>query len=60
MYFSKFPMMVYDVKGNKSYKLLPHILRRVKLRSGLRSSRFVFDKYSVKEGARPEDIAVKY
>ena len=60
MYFSKFPMMVYDVKGNKSYKLLPHILRRVKLRSGLRSSRFVFDKYSVKEGERPEDIAFKY
>ena len=60
MYFSKFPMMVYDIKGNKNYKLLPHILRRVKLRSGLRSSRFVFDKYSVKEGERPEDIAFKY
>ena len=52
--------MVYDVKGNKEYKLLPDILKRVKLRSGLSASRFVFDKYDVKEGERPEDIAFKY
>ena len=60
MYFSKFPLMVYDVKGNKNYRLLPDILRRVKLRSGLSSSRLVFDKYNVKEGEKPEDIAFKY
>ena len=60
MYFSKFPLMVYDVKNNKNYKLLPDILKRVKLRSGLSSSRFVFDKYNLKEGERPEDIAFKY
>ena len=60
MYFSKFPLMVYDVKNNKNYKLLPDILKRVKLRSGLSSSRFVFDKYNVKEGERPEDIAFIY
>ena len=60
MYFSKFPLMAYDIKGNKSYKLLPDILRRVKLRSSLSSSRFVFDKYNVKEGEKPEDIAFKY
>ena len=59
MYFSKFPLMVYDVKNNKNYKLLPDILKRVKLRSGLSSSRFVFDKYNVKEGENPEDIATK-
>jgi len=60
MYFSKFPLMAYDIKGNKSYKLLPDILRRVKLRSSLSSSRFVFDKYNVKEGENPEDVAFKY
>jgi hypothetical protein len=60
MYFSKFPLMAYDIKGNKSYKLLPDILRRVKLRSSLSSSRFVFDKYNVKEGEKPEDVAFKY
>ena len=29
-YFSKFPLMIYDMKGNENYKLLPDILRRVK------------------------------
>ena len=56
-YFSRFPMMTYDVAGNKNYKLLPDILRRVKLRSGLRSSSFMFDKYDVKDGEKPEDVA---
>tara|TARA_X000001382_G_scaffold127416_1_gene115247 strand:- start:143 stop:682 length:540 start_codon:yes stop_codon:yes gene_type:complete len=60
MYFSKFPLKVYDVKGDKKYKLLPDILRRVKLRSSLASSRFVFDKYNVKENENPEDVAFKY
>ena len=60
MYFSKFPLRVYDVEGNKNFKLLPDILRRVKVRSGLASSRFVFDKYNVKEGEKPEDVAFKY
>jgi hypothetical protein len=48
------------MKGNQQYKLLPNILRRVKLRSGLRSSAFLFDKYDVKDGERPEDVAFKY
>ena len=52
--------MVYDIKGNKTYKLLPDILKRVKIRSGLSASRFVFDKYNVKEGEKPEDVAFKY
>ena len=58
-YFSRFPLMVYDVKGDIDYKLLPDILRRVKLRSGLRSGSFLFDDYDVKDGERPEDIAFK-
>jgi len=59
-YFSRFPMMTYDVAGNKEYKLLPDILRRVKLRSGLRSSSFMFEKYDVKDGEKPEDVAFKW
>jgi hypothetical protein len=59
-YFDRFPMMAYDVKGDGNYKLLPDILRRVKLRSGLRSSSFMFDKYDVKDGENPEDIAFKW
>jgi hypothetical protein len=59
-YFDKFPLMAYDMKGNQKYKLLPNILRRVKLRSGIRSGAFLFDNYDVKDGERPEDIAFKH
>ena len=59
-YFDRFPLMTYDVKGDGKYKLLPDILRRVKLRSGLRSSAFIFDKYDVKDGEKPEDVAYKW
>ena len=58
-YFSRFPLMVYDVKGNEDYKLLPDILRRVKIRSGLRAGSFLFDKYDVRDGEKPEDVAFK-
>jgi len=59
-YFSRFPLMAYDVKGNEQYKLLPNILKRVKLRAGIASGLFVFDNYDVVAGERPEDIAFKY
>jgi len=52
--------MAYDMKGDKNYKLLPNILRRVKLRAGIRSGTFLFDNYDVKDGERPEDVAFKW
>ena len=52
--------MAYDVAGNENYKLLPNILRRVKLRTGIRSGSFLFDSYDVVDGERPEDVAFKY
>ena len=58
-YFRKFPMMAYDIAGNENYKLLPNILRRVKLRSGIRLGSFLFDNYDVSDGERPEDIAFR-
>ena len=60
MYFSRFPLMAYDIKGTSVYKLVPDILRRVKLRSGIRSGVMLFDNYDVKDGERPEDIAFKW
>ena len=59
-YFNRFPLMAYDVAGDKNYKLLPNIIKRVKLRSGLRSGSFLFDNYDVKDGENPEDIAFKW
>ena len=59
-YFSRFPLFVYDVKNNNNYKLLPEILRRVKLRATIKSGGMIFDKYDVKEGEKPEDVAYKW
>jgi hypothetical protein len=59
-YFSKFPLLAYDIKGDKVRKLLPDILRRVKLRSTIKSGGMLFDKYDVKEGEKPEDVAYKW
>ena len=59
-YFSRFPLFVYDVKNNSNYKLLPDILRRVKLRSTIKSGGMIFDKYDVKENEKPEDVAFKW
>ena len=52
--------MAYDMAGNRVYKLLPDILRRVKLRAGIRSGAFIFDNYDVKDGEKPEDVAFKW
>ena len=59
-YFSKFPLLAYDIKGDKVRKLLPDILRRVKLRSTIKSGGMLFDTYDVKNGEKPEDIAFKW
>ena len=59
-YFSKFPLITYDIKGDKIRKLLPDILRRVKLRAAIKSGGMLFDKYDVKEGEKPEDVAFKW
>jgi len=59
-YFNKFPLITYDIKGDKIRKLLPDILRRVKLRATIKSGGILFDKYDVKEGEKPEDVAYKW
>ena len=59
-YFSKFPVITYDIKGDKIRKLLPDILRRVKLRATIKSGGMLFEKYDVKEGEKPEDVAFKW
>ena len=60
MYFSRFPLTTYGIKGDGIYKLLPDILRRVKLRSGIKAGAFIFTEYDVRDGEKPEDVAVKW
>ena len=52
--------MIYDMKNDGNYKLLPDILRRVKQRSAIKSGQFIFDNYDVIDGEKPEDIAYKW
>ena len=59
-YFDKFPLMTYDMKNNNVYKLVPDILRRVKLRASIKSGVFLFDKFDVPMGDKPEDVAFKF
>ena len=59
-YFNKFPLLAYDIKGDKVRKLLPDILKRVKLKSVIKSGGMIFERYDVKDGEKPEDIAFKW
>ena len=59
-YFDRFPLMTYDMKNNNVYKLVPDILRRVKLRAAIKSGVFLFDKFDVPMGDKPEDVAFKF
>ena len=58
-YFSRFPLMAYRIKEGDPVKLMPQIIKRVKLRSNLKNGLLIFDKYDVRYGEKPEDIATK-
>ena len=59
MYFNKIPYILYDSKGQGDYKEVTNLLRRVALRTKVRSNVLFFDTYDVKEGETPEIIADK-
>ena len=59
-FFQKFPMLAYDITNTENYKLLPDILRRVKIRTAINSASMLFDQYDVRVGEKPEDIAFKW
>ena len=59
LYFSYFPKLLYDIDNTKSFKLVTDIIRRVKVREGILNSVFIFDKYDVVSGEKPEDVSFK-
>ena len=59
MYFSNFPLIPYDSVGNGEFKLVTNLLRRVAIRSKVRTNTMIFDTYDVKEGETPEMLADK-
>ena len=59
MYFQNFPLIPYDSVGNGDYKLVTNLLKRVALRTKVKTNTSLFDTYNVKEGQTPEMIADK-
>ena len=59
MYFANFPYIIYDSVGNGDFKLVTNLLRRVAVRSKVKTNTLLFDTYDVKEGETPEMIAHK-
>ena len=59
MYFSNFPIIVYDAVGNNNFKLVTNLLKRVGVRAKVKVNTLLFDTYDVKEGETPESIADK-
>ena len=59
MYFSHFPVTVYDSVGNGDFKLVTHLLKRVALHSKAKAVSSLFDTYDVRSGETPEMIAHK-
>ena len=59
MYFGSFPVIPYDSKGDLEFKDVTNLLRRVGIRTKLKSNALLYDTYNVKEGETPEMIAHK-
>ena len=53
MYFENFPVITYKKKD------VTNLLRRVAIRSKVKTNTLIFDTYDVKEGETPEIIADK-
>ena len=59
MYFGHFPLIPYDSVGDGNFKLVTNLLKRVAIRSKVKTNVLVFDTYDVKSGETPELIADK-
>ncbi len=59
-YFEEYPKIVYDLVGKGDYKVVTDLLRRVKVRDGVKNNVSLFDKYNVKDGETPEQVSQKF
>ena len=59
MQFESFPTIFYDANGDGTFKDVKNLLRRVGLRTLVKTNVLLFDTYEVKEGETPEMIAHK-
>ena len=59
MYFANFPLIIYDSVGNNEFKVVTNLMKRVALRTKVRTNTLLYDTYDVKEGETPEMLADK-
>ena len=59
MYFGSFPFIPYDAKGDGEFVVATNMLKRVALKTKIRTNTLLYDTYDVKEGETPEEIADK-
>ena len=59
MYFENFPVVLYDSVGKGDFKFVTNLLRRVGLRTKIKSNILLFDTYDILSGQTPEEIADK-
>ena len=59
MYFRNIPTIIYDSVGDGEFKDVTNLLRRVTVRSKVKTNTMLYDTYDVKEGETPEMIADK-
>ena len=57
MYFANFPVIPYDSVGDGNFKIVTNLLKRVDVRTKIKTNIAIFDTYDVKEGETPEIIA---
>ena len=60
MYFSHFPLLVYDAVGTGDYKLVTNLIKRVAMHAKAKSVASIFDTYDVRSGETPEMVSYEY
>ena len=60
MYFSHFPLLVYDAAGTDDYKLVTNLIKRVAMHAKAKSVASIFDTYDVRSGETPEMVSYEY
>ena len=57
MYFSSFPKIIYDSKGQGNPKVVTNLLKRVAVRAKVKNSAMLYETYDIKNGDTPESLA---
>ena len=59
-YFSNFPKVLYDVRGDGNVQEMINITKRVRFRDYMKKNFVTYDFYDVKSGETPEYIANEF